>query len=71
MERGRVGAVRTSSRTVGVFRPYHFEAYGPHSPLQERESTGVSFLYCKQNQFDNKAGTTARVIETLMFQYFD
>ena len=26
---------------------------------------------CKQNQFDSKAGTTARAIETLMGQYFD
>ena len=25
----------------------------------------------KQNKFDSKAGTTARVIETLMGQYFD
>ena len=25
----------------------------------------------KQNQFDSKAGTTARAIETLMGQYFD
>ena len=25
----------------------------------------------KQNQFDSKAGTTARAIETLMDQYFD
>ena len=25
----------------------------------------------KQNQFDNKAGTTARAIETLKGQYFD
>ena len=28
-------------------------------------------LMGKQNQFDSKAGTTARAIETLMGQYFD
>ena len=31
----------------------------------------ITKLGCKQNQFDSKAGTTARAIETLMGQYFD
>ena len=31
----------------------------------------VGQLSFKQNQFDSKAGTTARAIETLMGQYFD
>ena len=31
----------------------------------------VIIAECKQNQFDSKAGTTAKAIETLMGQYFD
>ena len=36
-----------------------------------RNSRTRRHLKCRQNKFDSKAGSTARVIETVMGQYFD
>ena len=42
-----------------------------HSVAGSLAEIHVRHLKCKQNQFESKAGTTARAIETLMGQYFD
>ena len=42
-----------------------------HSVAGSLVEIHVPDVTCKQNQFDSKAGTTARAIETLMGQYFD